>query len=120
MIGTELVTVTPRTGAWSGGTYTATAGTPYTVRASVQPVGPRAVEMLPEGARSRAKFTAYLEGATQAIKIANLSSGAPGDLLTVRGKTYVALAVEDMSGHVKGLPHQVVTLAEKGDDEVTP
>ncbi len=120
MIGTESVTVTPRTGAWTAGTFVATSGTPYTVTASVQPAGPRAVEMLPEGARSRARFTLWIAGTTQQIKVASTSTGAPGDVLTIRGRKYLALSVEDQSGHAHGLPHQVVVVAEVGEDETAP
>ena len=120
MIGTETITVTPRTGSWSAGVYTPVDGTPYTLKASVQPVGPRTVEMLPEAARTAARFNVWIAGATQRVNVTSPAMGYPGDVLTIRGREYVAIASEDHSGHRRGLPHQVVTVAEVGHDEVSP
>jgi hypothetical protein len=53
-------TVARRPGAWTDGVWTPGTPSGYTIKASrPQPVGPELLQMLPEGARSSARFVVY-------------------------------------------------------------
>jgi type 1 glutamine amidotransferase len=58
----EEVTLTTPTGAMVSGRWVAGASTAETIRASVQPAGPRDLLHLPEGDRTKAAVKIYTDG----------------------------------------------------------
>ena len=113
MLGQTTKTVTPQTGAYVNGVWVSSAGTPYNVRASVQPLSPRAVEMLPEGARTSARYVAFVRSPAT-IKTTDLtgSPATPADRITYQAREYVAYSHRDFSDHTSGLAHQEYVLIE--------
>ena len=104
-------------GAYVNGQYQPSYGTPFPVWASVQPVTPETVQMLPEAARTRAKLLAYAGSEQPRIRTTDLDSGASADRVTYRNTDFLAIEVADWTGHVAGIPHMVYGLVPIGADE---
>jgi len=121
MIGTETVTVTPYDGTWVDGVFVPPAGSTFTVVASVQPVGAKMLERLPEASRTTARFLMLVEAPqTTWPKTTDLTASprTPADRVTrSNGKTYEIGAEYDHTEHAYGLPHKAYTLHEVGADE---
>ncbi len=66
------------------------------VTASVQPLGPREIQLLPEGVRTRFPVKLF---ATSELRAAGDVTGAAGDKFTFAGRTFEVIAVEDWSTH---------------------
>jgi hypothetical protein len=114
------LTCTRRTGAWVSGHWVPGAPSTYTVVASrPQPVGPETLEMLPEEARSSAKFEIYVEDDQTEIHMIDYDSPTtPADLVAYGGHTYVVTGVEDWADVPLG--HRAyVLLAFAPDEEVS-
>ena len=115
LLGQETLTVTPYTVTETNGVLTPSAGTPFTVKGTVLPISDRALEMLPEGARTSARFELYVEGTSPTPQTA--STGRAADRTVWGGRTYKLIATRDYTQHTTGLPHRRYVLAEVGSDE---
>ena len=94
---------------------TAAAGTPFSVVGTVLPISDRTLEMLPEGARTSARFELFVEGTDPQIETA--SSGKAACRTTWGGRTYRVISTRDYTQHTTGIPHRRYALAEVGGDE---
>ena len=115
LLGAETLTVTPYTVSIVDHVPTPAAGTPYTVTGSVLPIGERALQMLPEGARSSARFELYVEGTDPIPNTAE--AGKAADRVSWGGRSYVVTGVQDYTQHTTGLPHRRYVMLEVGSDE---
>lgn len=119
LLGRESITVQPRkqTLTTSTGKYAiATNGASSTVWGSVQPIGQRQLERLPEGARASARWIVYVESPTNAINIGGSPLTVPDALTTSMG-TLIPIAEIDYTPHTSGLGHVAYACAEVGGDE---
>jgi hypothetical protein len=117
LLGSEIVTVTPQTQALVSGKYKLVPGTPYTVRGTVLPVPGQVLAMMPEGARTSARFVLYVEGNPAIVTTDNASPEKPADRITRGGFEYTVTSNLDLSVHTTGLPHRSFILHRKGGDE---
>ena len=93
----EIVTVTRRAaGSRTKGLVTPGASSTLTVSASVQPITPRQAQMLPEGIRQSASFVVF--SGTE-LKATDPLTGAVGDTISYRGRTWEIVSVEDWTQH---------------------
>ena len=118
-LGRELITVQPKTqtlNTTTGQYALSNNGASSTVYGSVQPIGQRVLERLPEGARASARWVIYVESATAAISL----GGGPGvhpDVLTTSKGELIPVAEIDFVAHTTGIPHVAYACAEVGGDE---
>lgn len=93
----EVVTVTRRAaGARSAGIVTPGSSSTFDTIVSIQPMGARQAQMLPEGIRQRSPVVLY--GADE-LKATDPSTGAVGDTFAWKGRTYEVTGVEDWTTH---------------------
>ena len=96
-------------------------GSPFTAWASVQPIGARMIQLIPEGARASAKWIVYTEGKSKPFEIFPVPPGVAPRLTTSRG-VLVPLAEIDYSHAGPGsvLPNCAYACATEATDEPTP
>ena len=92
----------------NAGLYVPGAESTGTVRGSLQPLTPREIDRLPEGARVRARWKLYT--AVGALKPASVSGQTEPDRVTVDGVDHVVLSVESWPSATGGLRHDVAVL----------
>jgi len=116
LLGARRVTVTRVTsGAYVSGVYTVLASTTLQVWASVQPIGDRDRQNLPEGIRTSAKHKLYTTatlteaGDNQLADTVDVGDGGV-ELVVVGGSDWD-------SAHRGGVRHHRYILAEPGFDE---
>lgn len=119
-LGEKTVTVTrklpgayvPPTDAWvDGGTTTF----PFT--ASIQPVTPKLVEMLPEGSRDSARWSAYAEIDQPELISTDITTQRRGDRVAYKGRNYWVQSTGDWTSDEDGIPHYEYVLLSVGEDE---
>jgi hypothetical protein len=104
----------PVTGVWEDG-----AGPPdvFTIIASVQPVTPWLVEMLPEGARDAARFSLYAEADQPELYDIDISDGRRPDRIEYRGRNFWLQSTGDWTADDSGIPHYEYVMLSVGEDE---
>jgi hypothetical protein len=106
------------TGDWVGGAWVPDgAASTLSITASVQPVTPELIDMLPEGARTSARFVMYAEAGQVQLITADIGEKRPADRITFQGRDYMLQSIGNWSAHVSGLPHQEYVMIQVGDDE---
>jgi hypothetical protein len=100
-----------------GGQYQPSLAPPFFVVASVQPMDPKAVEMLPESARLSAKFALFADALQPELKTTELSGQTEADRVEYRGKQYRVTSLGDWTAHAAGIPHNAYAMLLIGDDE---
>jgi len=113
VLGREVCTATPQTQTLNSTTgmiaYSAT--TPVvTFWGSVQPVGKREVELLPEGSRDSALWIIYTEGVPALVENTRYR-------ITCSKGVLMPVGFVDLSVHAHGLPHLAPVCREVGADE---
>jgi hypothetical protein len=105
-------------GAWVDGEWVngASAGA-LSITASVQPVTPELIDMLPEGARTSARFVMYAEAGQTQMITADIGESRRPDRVTFQSRDYMVQSIGNWSAHVTGLPHQEYVMLQVGDDE---
>lgn len=81
-----------------------------TVRASVQPVSPDDVQLLPEGKRNRQAFTLYSDAE---INVADDQTTTAGDRVDIDGDTYQATARQPWQNSI--IPHYRTVVVKEAD-----
>lgn len=110
-------TVTRRPGAWTDGEWTPNVGAQTTfglVASMPQPVGPELIQMLPEAARTSARFMIFAEDDQPEIYLIENATHA-ADYVAYGGQSYLVTSAEDWSGMPLG--HHAYILLEAGPDE---
>ena len=70
------------------GKYQPSLGPAFFVSASVQPMDPQTVQMLPESARVTAKFTLFASTRERELKTTDLAGQTEADRIKYRGRQY--------------------------------
>lgn len=83
-----------------------------------QPVGPEVIDMLPEGARSVARYVMFVHDDQPDLITISEDGTTAADVLEWRGKEHLLVAGEDWRGLPDG--HIVYGLIEYGADETRP
>lgn len=104
-------------GSWVNGKWVPGETTRFTVTGSLQPLTQREVEMLPEAARTKAKFAFYCENNQEFLKTTDLAETKGADRLLWNGREYMLFGVGDWHLHLTGVPHKAYALIEVGVDE---
>ncbi len=119
ILGPQIIVVERNAaGSYVDGVYVpGVADPPFQVVGSVDVMNNRIVDMLPEGARTRARFILYCDSQQPKLKVTDLSDPRNGDKLTVQGKSYRVTEIGDWTHHVIGVPHVQYVMLEIGDDE---
>jgi hypothetical protein len=119
ILGPQTITVERNAaGTYVDGVYVpGAADAPFTVVGAIDVAPPRIVDMLPEAARVRARWTLYCDSLQTALKVTDLAVPRSGDKLTVRGFSYRVTEVGDWTHHSMGVPHRQYIMLEIGDDE---
>lgn len=112
-------TVTRRPGDWVDGVWVPDPTSTFTINASrPQPVGPEQMEMLPEGARSSARFQIYAEDDQAEIYLVGRDrEGFAADTVAYNGEDFLVTALGDWSGMPLG--YKTYILIEFAPDEET-
>lgn len=113
------LTVTRRPGAWTNGVWTpAPAVVMYTFPITAsrpQPVGPEVLEMLPEAARSTARYiTVVPDGEPDVILVEDDAADKAADYISYNGRQHLVTSVENWDGFALG--HRALVLLEVGKD----
>jgi len=114
------LTVTRRTGSRVSGKWVPGVSSEFTIIACrPQPIGPETLDLLPEWARSSAKFTTYAEdNQTELHMIEYDEQTTPADIVEYGGQSYVVTGLEDWSNVALG--HRAyVLLAFAPDEEIS-
>ena len=94
------LSVTRRPGAWTAGEWVpnVAGSTTFTILASrPQPVGPETLEMLPEGARSSARFMICVpDGQPELYMVEHADHAA--DYVAYAGRSHLVTLAEDWTG----------------------
>lgn len=117
VLGIEQLLVTRRVGGYSDHEYVVAVDSTFDILISLQPVGGRILEQLPEGARTRARWAGYASIDQPVLRGTDLATQEPPDLITRDGVEYEVHAIADWTGHDQGLPHHAYVLMAIGDDE---
>lgn len=114
----ETLTVTRRPGDWTDGTWVFDTPTTLSLEASrPQPVGPETLQMLPEGARSSARFIIYAEDdQAELYMVGRDREDYAADTIAWDGEDYVVTTVGDWNGRALG--YRAYILLAFGPDEV--
>ena len=100
------------TDAWAdGGTTT------FSITASVQPVTPLLIDMLPEGSRDSARFAMYAEIDETELISTDITTQRRGDRLVYRGRSYWVQSTGDWTSDDSGIPHYEYVMLAVGEDE---
>jgi len=87
----------------------------FAVVGNLQPIGGKALEALPEGARSRAKAMLYCDTTERALQTTELAGPTGADRVVDGSSTFVVLSVENW--RAAGVPHRAYVLTEVAADE---
>lgn len=117
ILGAETVTVTRRSGSYVNGAFVPVLDSSFDWVASIQPAPGRAIEQLPEAARSRAMFVAYADIAQVELRTVEISGSGLPDRITRGGRVYEVHRADDWSLHTSGVPNRSYLLVEVGGDE---
>ena len=111
------ITVNRRAGSWVDGLWVPGTPSQSTITASrPQPVGPETLDLLPEQARSSAKFEIFADDTEDALHLIEYDDEAtPADTVEWGGRTYLVTGVEDWDGVALG--HRAYVLLAFGPDE---
>lgn len=104
-------------GSWAYGKYVPGETTRFTVIGSLQPLKAREVELLPEAARTKAKFSFYCEDNQEYLKTTDLNGSKGADRLLWNNREYMLFGIGDWQLHLSGVPHKAYVLIEAGVDE---
>lgn len=113
VLGRELCTATPQAQALNAttGVIAYTPTTPVvTFWGSVQPVGKREIELLPEGSRDKAQWIIYPEGVPALVENTRYR-------ITCSKGTLMPVGFVDLSVHTTGLAHLAPVCREVSVDE---
>ena len=89
-------------GSFSGGYYVPGAGSTWTIEASKQPLDARTLDLLPEGARTEARWSLLFDDGQEL---------AAGDRVAIDGVPYLVMALSDWRDH-EALPYRSAVLGE--------
>jgi hypothetical protein len=117
ILGAETVTVTRRSGSYVNGVFAPVLDSSFDWVASIQPAPGRAIEQLPEAARTRAMFVAYADIDQAELRTVEVSGSGLPDRIIRGGRVYEVHRADDWSSHVSGVPHHSYLLVEVGGDE---
>lgn len=114
LLAAETLTVERRTGAYVAGVWVETSA-PLTIRASVQPLDGRELQLLEPGLRSRRTVKIYTD---TRLRTARGGEGATPDVVTLAdGERLEVHEVHDYSLHRRGMPHyRCILVAIEGDE----
>lgn len=84
----------PGAGAYVGGVFVAGADEVLVIKGSVQPIGPSALQRLPEGQRLRARAVLYTRAE---LRCASVAGAHQADRLDWQGHALVVDGLEDFS-----------------------
>lgn len=117
LLGSTTVTV-ERPGAQTivAGEVLDGAITTFTVKASVQPIGGREREDLPEGYRTRGRYKMYQKRGSR-LQTTNLETNQREDIVLYDGRRFEVVAWSAWTDHVAPTRHHKYLLAELGADE---
>ena len=110
-------TVTRRPGAWTEGAWVPNVGaqTTFDLVASLpQPVGPELIQLLPEAARTSARFVIFAEDDQPDLYLVENATHA-ADYVAYGGRSYLVTSVEDWADRPLG--YHAYVLLEVGPDE---
>jgi hypothetical protein len=88
---------------------------PFT--ASVQPITPLLVDMLPEGSRDSARFSVYAEIDQPELISTDITTQVRGDRVAYDGRNYWVQSTGDWTSDDDGIPHYEYVLLAVGKDE---
>jgi hypothetical protein len=112
---TRKVTLTHyEPGEWVNGRYERGAPTVVQFNASVQPMTPNEMLLLPEG--QRATETVKIYACSNAMKVANISTGESGDLLEIEGVSFQVQQVTRYLLPGSALSHWKAIAVRKGSE----
>ena len=105
-------------GSWQYGKWVPTTEiNHFFITGSLQPLGQREVEMLPEAARTKARFSLYCEITEPFLKTTDLEETKGADRLIWDKEEYMLFGIGDWQLHLTGVTHKAYVLIEIGDDE---
>ena len=113
VLGREQITATPQAQALNAatGVITYAPTTPVvTFWGSVQPVGKREIELLPEGSRDSARWIIYPEGVPALVEDTRYR-------IACSKGTLMPIGFVDFAVHTSGLPHLAPVCKEVSADE---
>jgi hypothetical protein len=104
ILGATTHTVTRyATGTWTSGVYTAGTASTFTIRGSVQPMDGRTLDLLPEGARSEARYILLCDHRQTEL--------LEQDRVSVGSRSYLVMMLADWTAHTP-LPYRGYVLGE--------
>ena len=109
-------TVTRRSGAWTAGAWVPATGAPVTfalLASKPQPVGPELLEMLPEGARTSARYVIYAADDQSMLYLIEDATHA-ADYVAYDGKAHLVTSAEKWAGMPLGYRAYVLLEATNG------
>lgn len=89
----------------------------FAFTASVQPVTPLLVDMLPEGARDSARFSMYAEIDEPPLISTDITTQVRGDRVEYDGRSYWVQSTGDWTSDDDGIPHYEYVMLAVGKDE---
>lgn len=92
-------------GIWQSGSESS-----FTIQASVQPTTPNDVQLLPEGKRDRLAYTLYSD---TSLRIANDNTQEPGDIVTIDGDSFEAMARRPWQNSI--IDHHVTIVVKEAE-----
>jgi hypothetical protein len=119
MLGVGPVTVIHEDvpGNYVNGEYVRGETSRFTIEGSIMPANPKEVEILEEGAQTRARWSLYCDEYQRELKTTDLYVGAGADRVLHKDKEYLLAKVGDWTDHEDGLPHRAYLLIEIGKNE---
>lgn len=119
------LTVTRRPGGWNGAWEFSPFSTLTVYGSRPQPVGPETLQMLPEGARSDARFVIYVDDTApdgtaqpELYLIGRDREGYAADTIAWNGDEYVLTTIDDWNGRPLG--YRAYILLAFAPDEKEP
>lgn len=91
--------------------------TTFPITASVQPVTPKLVDMLPEGSRDSARYSMYAEIDEPELVSTDITTQVRGDRVAYKGRNYWVQSTGDWSSDEDGIPHYEYVMLSVGEDE---
>lgn len=118
ILGLETLSVTRRKGDYVNGAFVPVLDSVFTIRANVQPMPARQLELLPEAARTKGAFLCFADKRQTALRVLDLNGkGLPDRVARSDGRSYQVHSLGDWTSHTTGLPHRAYALVEIGSDE---
>lgn len=99
-------------GTYTNGVYIEGTTSPLSISASVQPIKGRELESLPEGRRDKQALRLYTNFE---LRTAEEDDGPNADQITIDGKLFEVIAVENWANHI--INHFKVIVSYIGDAE---